>query len=354
VPYALATAPVIIFATMFIFLGTETTSTDTTSMSTQVCVQSKGAERLSPSVFILGCSHCATTSFYQDVSVHFPQFDSGAHLLTGDSQVVAKDKHFFDDQDTYDLGWDWYLGHYSNCSTESASDYVGLDATETYLESDQYTARKIYNDYKEFPAVNGFEALEKLKFIMMFRDPIDRLYSYYNTAKADNTLDMTGVNADDDCITDVASCTTLTFDEWAYDQIERASDCEKSDPDADLWPNCGSTGLFGGLYSQQLTQYLTYFNATQVAIVPMNAYTDDAPQLLTNLAGWLDMDYVRNGMTEAAKLSETEYADGQMASSTRSMLASFYDPYTSDLYDLIANTELTFLNIVELKDLFRR
>merc|ERR1711918_114223 len=112
----------------------------------------------------------------------------------------------------------------------------------------------------------------------------------------------------------VASCTTLTFDEWAYDQIQRASDCEKSDPDADLWPNCGSTGLFGGLYSQQLTQYLTYFNATQVAIVPMNAYTDDAPQLLTNLAGWLDMDYVRNGMTEAAKLSETEYADGQMAS----------------------------------------
>merc|ERR1711918_197527 len=94
---------------------------------------------------------------------------------------------------------------------------------------------------------------------------------------------MGGCSLSTKCEKDLSSCTDLTFDSWAYDQVERASACEKANSDENLWPSCGDTGLFGGLYSQQIEEYLSFFNASQIAVVPMEAYPSDAPQLLTNL-----------------------------------------------------------------------
>jgi len=234
---------------------------------------------------------------------------------------------------------------------------VGADFTETYLESGTMTARKMHADYAQVAPSHGVEAYLKLKFVVMLRDPVDRLFSYYQSAKADGTLDIEGCTLSTKCEEDLASCTSLTFDKWAYDQVERASACEKADSSADLWPSCGDTGLFGGLYSQQIEEYLTFFNASQIAVVPMEAYTSDAPQLLDNLAAWLGLDFVRDGMTAAADLStseETSAGSEEMASSTRSMLGSFYEPYVKDLYDVISRTDITFIDIISLQDIFRR
>ena len=358
IPYFLAVAPVLILGSMYMLMVvSDSASTSTTSYSSQICVASESSQNLAPSVFVLGCSKCATTSLYQDMTTHMPQIDAGTHLGSNESSVMEKDKHFFDEEDVYSQGWSWYTSRYSNCSTDEDDGTVGADFTETYLESGAMTARKMKADYAQVAPSHGEEAYLKLKFVVMLRDPVDRLFSYYQSAKADNTLDIEGCDLSTKCEEDLSSCTTLTFDSWAYDQVERASACEKADSSADLWPSCGDTGLFGGLYSQQIEEYLTFFNASQIAVVPMEAYTSDAPQLLDNLASWLGLDFVRNGMTEAADLSTSEVTSAgsdEMASSTRNMLGSFYEPYVKDLYDDISRTDITFIDIISLQDIFRR
>jgi len=291
------------------------------------------------------------------MTTHFPQIDAGTRLGKNESDVMEKDKHFFDEDEIYQQGWSWYTSRYSNCSTSVDDGNVGADFTETYLESGSMTARKISADYGQVAPSHGVESYLKLKFVVMLRDPVDRLFSYYTSAKADNTLDIQGVTGlSRACQNDISTCEDLTFDSWAYDQVERASVCEKNNPDEDLWPSCGDTGLFGGLYSQQIKEYLSFFNATQIAVVPMEAYTSDAPQLLENLGAWLELDFVKNGMTQASDLSTSEESTAgstQMAAATRSMLGNFYAPYVKDLYDVISRTDVTFIDIISLKDIFR-
>lgn len=354
-PYFLAVAPVVIFALLFFFLKSSSLSVSINSYSTQVCVREGQEDKLAPSIFLVGCHKCATTSMYQDMNNHFPSIDSGTILGGDEEEIAMKDKHYFDDDEAYSKGWSWYLGHYTNCSSSEDSGVIAADFTETYLESDSMTARRIYSAYIEFPESHGTMPFQRLKFVVLLRNPVDRLLSYYTSAKADNTLDLVGVeNVDDDCLSDVANCDELTFDTWAYDQVKRASICEKARPHVNLWPSCGSTGLFGGLYSLQVEEYLTYFNASQIAIVPLEGYSHDGPQLLTNLAEWLDVDFVRMGMSSSSHVSATEYGTETMAGSTRNMLATFYEPYVSDLFDIISNTGVAFIDIIELKDLFRR
>lgn len=60
------------------------------------------------------------------------------------------------------------------------------------------------------------------------------------------------------------------------------------------------------------------------------------------------------GMSSSSHVSATEYGTETMAGSTRNMLATFYEPYVSDLFDIISNTGVAFIDIIELKDLFRR
>lgn len=358
-PYFLAIAPVVIFGLMFFFLHDSSLETSITSYSSQVCVRDgepDGEEgKLAPSIFLLGCHKCATTSMYQDINNHFPTIDSGTLLSSDEDEITMKDKHFFDDDESYAKGWGWYLGHYTNCSSFEDTGIIAADFTETYLESDSMTARRIYNSYIEFPESHGSMPYQRLKFVIILRNPVDRLLSYYTSAKADNTLDLIGVeNVDDECLNDVANCEELTFDTWVYDQVKRASVCEKARPHVNLWPSCGSTGLFGGLYSQQIDEYLSYFNASQIAMVPLEGYSHDGPQLLTNLAEWLNVDYVRMGMSASSHVSVTEYGTDTMAASTRDMLATFYEPYVSDLFDIVSNRGVSFIDIIELNNLFRR
>jgi len=363
VPYLLAFAPVIILGSLYVFMVVDDAAArSTTSYSAQICISGQNGENVAPSVFVVGCAKCATTSLFEDMSDHFPTLDvgtrEGGKNRTHASSVSIKDKHFFDEESVYQQGWSWYTSKYSNCSTDTDNQIVGADFTETYLESGTMTARKIHADYSQLAPSHGVEVYTKLRFVVMLRDPVDRLFSYYNSAKADGTLDVTGVTLSSACKADIASCESLTFDGWAHDQVTRASDCEKANPDEGLWPSCGDTGLFGGLYELQIAEYMNYFNSSQIAVVPMEAYTNDAPQLLSNVADWLKLDFVRNGMTSAAdaSTSEMESASGSdvMSAATRSMLGSFYEPHVKDLYDLISRSDITFIDIMEVQDIFRR
>ena len=71
------------------------------------------------------------------------QIDAGTHYGSNESDVYQKDKHFFDEEETYANGWSWYTARDSTCSTDVDDGTVGADFTETYLESGTMTARKM-------------------------------------------------------------------------------------------------------------------------------------------------------------------------------------------------------------------
>jgi hypothetical protein len=89
--------------------------------------------------------------------------------------------------------------------------------------------------------------------------------------------------------------------------------------------------------------------------VRYEAYSGDGPQLLKNLASWLGLHFEREGMDASSELDVTEYDDDgdSMSNAIRDSLDTFYNPYTSKLYSLIADEGITFIDVLERKDLFR-
>jgi len=350
-PYILALSPLCLVMALWVLWGSpDSVISEIESLtSSELCVD----DRIAPSLFVVGCQQCATTSLYNDMTSHFPQLNSGTHMLTGESDDVVKAKHFFDD--SYEEGMSWYLEHYPNCSSVSTDDSsssitVSSDFTPSYLQTST-TASRIHASYTH-------SQRKQLRFVSILRDPIDRLFSYYVSAKKDGSLDLTGYEDyfSADCLADPQNCKDvedLTFDDWAQFQLVRAGNCETENPGQDLWPSCGEDGLFGSLYSLQLSSFLDYFTSSQISIVRFEAFSESGPSCLGNLASWLGMDFSRDGYSSSSDLDVTDTDDDETISdSIRDNLEKFFNPYTSQLYSLIADEGITFIDVIEKSDLF--
>uniref|UniRef100_A0A7S2FUJ2 Sulfotransferase domain-containing protein n=1 Tax=Octactis speculum TaxID=3111310 RepID=A0A7S2FUJ2_9STRA len=348
-PYFLALSPLVLVGVLWAMWGDPGYAyTSISSLcSSEMCID----DRIAPSLMVIGCQKCGTTSLYTDMVSHFPQIDSGTHLLSGETDSTLKAKHFFDED--YDEGMTWYLSHYPNCSNVGEtgdSVTVSADFTPDYLETKD-TASRIHSSYSR-------QDRNQLRFVTILRDPVDRLYSYFHSSKKDGSLDLTGYDdvLSSSCLDSVLDCEdylSITFNDWARYQLHRAGECEAKNPDEDLWPNCGTEGMFGGLYSLQVGRFLEYFDPSQICIVRFEAFTEDGPQLLGNLAKWLGLEFIRDGMTAASDLSSSDSDDDDEISETiLDSLQQFYNPYTSQLYSLIADERVTFIDVIEKKDLF--
>jgi len=362
-PYILALSPLFMVASLWLIWGApDSLYNDISSLvESEVCVSG----RVAPSLFVVGCEKCATTSLYNDMSTHYRQLDTGNTLLEGEDDEFLKSKHYFDTY--YSRGEEWYLSHYSNCSSEglatesvalnrrlggSSSVRVAADFTPSYLQEAD-AAKRIYKTYE------SSSHQTQLRFVSILRDPADRLFSYFVSGKETGTLDLTGFDFSASCLEDPVDCSDvqdMTFESWVTVQLETAEACEAANPGQNLWPHCGTSGLFGGLYALQLGKYLEHFDAKQIAIVRFEAFSGDGPQLLKNLASWLGLDFDRDGMTSSSQLDITSYDDdvdaAGMTDSTRDILDSFYNPYTAQLYSLIAKNGVSFIDVIEKKDLF--
>ena len=396
-PYLLATAPLILFVSMWALWGSpESVSAEITSSFgvTEMCIHN----RVAPSLFVLGATRSATTSLFSDMTAHMSQinagraFESSSDSLNSlddgvdDSSDYTKNKHFFDS--TFNQGMPTYLKSYPTCSSRrrnleevvewagavavaagegataagetgrqqhrfvgpfqagksgDASDTadvsssgrgsatVSADFTSTYLEA-RGTATRIRASY------TGTQSSE-LRFVTVLRDPVDRLFSYFVAAKKAGTLDLTGY-------TDVDFSTmydSLKFDDWAQFQLQRAGACMAKNPDQDLWPHCGTEGLFGSLYSKQLSSFAETFSPDQVYVVSFDSYTKNGPRTLSKLASSLGLDFETDGMTAAANTAtdtvstdvSEDSSEDQMGDATRKKLNRFFDPYRDELYSML-------------------
>ena len=108
-----------------------------------------------PNLFVIGAAKAGTTALYYYLAQHPQVFLSR-----------VKEPEFFSREEYYARGLDWYQDWYF----EGAEDYpVRAEATPHYLYWSEKVAPRIKEAYRERP----------VKFIVSFRDPVSRAYSWY-------------------------------------------------------------------------------------------------------------------------------------------------------------------------------
>jgi hypothetical protein len=108
-----------------------------------------------PNLFIIGAAKAGTTALYDYLSQHPQVFLSR-----------IKEPMFFSRDECYARGLDWY----ADVCFEGAENYpVRAEATPHYLYWSEKVAPRIKEVYGEIP----------VKFIVSFRDPVSRAYSWY-------------------------------------------------------------------------------------------------------------------------------------------------------------------------------
>lgn len=108
-----------------------------------------------PNLFIIGAAKAGTTVLYDYLNQHPEVFLSR-----------SKEPMFFSREEYYARGLDWYAHRYF----EGAEDYpVRVEATPHYLYWSGKVAPRIDEVYGDNP----------VKFIVAFRDPVSRAYSWY-------------------------------------------------------------------------------------------------------------------------------------------------------------------------------
>jgi hypothetical protein len=108
-----------------------------------------------PNLFIIGAAKAGTTALYDYLAQHPQVFLSR-----------VKEPMFFSREEKYARGLDWYEAEYFN----GAEDYpVRTEATPHYLYWSEKVAPRIKDVYGE----------RSVKFIVSFRDPVSRAYSWY-------------------------------------------------------------------------------------------------------------------------------------------------------------------------------
>ena len=112
-----------------------------------------------PNFFCLGAAKSGTTTLYdilrQHPEIYIPNF---------------KEPHFFDIPENFENGLEWYERNYY----KKADKKIITDFTPSYL-------------FTESAPKRIFKSLGKdIKFLVIFRNPVDRAYSHYLHSKRDN------------------------------------------------------------------------------------------------------------------------------------------------------------------------
>lgn len=189
--------------------------------------------KLAPLVMLLGCQRCGTGSLYEDIMQHV-KGARRAHSLHGEADFYAREQHFFA-TDSWSLGVKHYLDHFPPCPKGHGAEHelsFTMDATPAYLRKPIVVSRL----QEVYPNV----AIPALRFVIILRDPVDRLHAYWDS------FVQAGAGVND-------------FAKWVDLTMGKVQQCQRSHG-PELWPppdtgKCDPDvleGVAAGLYVYQL------------------------------------------------------------------------------------------------------
>ena len=239
--------------------------------------------------------------------------NAAAHVtpgaLTDKGDVSKKEKDFFGDPSMWRRGRNWYEKIWPNCPRTAAgqqlpqSAYVAIDATPAYLRKPIVADRLV--------EVLPRNAVPKLRFVVILRDPVDRLYAYWDAF----VLSGVGVNR---------------FEAWADKTMENVLACQKRVGSNELWPPpdtgvCDEDtveGVAAGLYAYQLIYWLHRFDPKQFLVTTIDAYERDPQRVVRDVAGHVGASTTLAGAVRAASDPTAVKVMGGMTADARRKAAA--------------------------------
>jgi len=194
-------------------------------------------------LIIAGVGKAGTTSLFQYLSQHVDICPSDVKEVNHFSTIRYAHTPFPPFED--------YLQHFSACSGQP----IFMEASPGYFPGGRSTAERI----KRF--------VPNPRFIIVFREPISRLFSFYNYYKSRLRVEA-----------------EITFD--AY--IER---CMSMPVKTLLLPqNKAFRGVYESYYDQFLLEWLDVFQDNKIRILFFEELFKDIKGTLDDLCGWLDIE----------------------------------------------------------------
>ena len=195
----------------------------------------------SPNFMCIGAAKCATTSLYNILKQH-PQIGLSSF----------KEPHFFDNFNNFKNGKEWYLNNYY----KSLNSFIALgEFTPTYLAS-KNAPQRILNCFGN-----------KMKFIVILRNPIDRAYSHFLHTKRDSHETLTFVQA-------------LEIEDKRLDEINN---------NQNFISFLRYSYIYQSKYYMHIKNYLKFFSIDQFHFVKFDDFVNDRKHTLNKILKFLEV-----------------------------------------------------------------
>ena len=232
----------------------------------------------------------------------------------------GREMHFFA-TDAWSQGVHHYLEHFPQCPKGRAADTelaFAVDATPAYLRK-PIVATRLRDVY---PSV----ALPHLRFVVILRDPVERLHAYWDT------FVQAGVGVND-------------FKKWVDTTLEKVKTCQKAHG-PELWPppdtgRCDPEvieGVAAGLYAYQLAYWFKQFTPARFLITSLDAYERAAGAVLRDVSGFIGVSTALLGTArEIGTPSDAQVVKvmGAPPPAAKEALGKFYHPHNAHLHKFL-------------------
>ena len=248
-----------------------------------------------PDFLVIGVQRAATTSLYRYLIQH-PQI-----LVTHKS----RETYYFDNPDNYRKGFGWYVGHFP--SKLRKGDKLTFEDSPSYLY------------YKHIPQLIK-QDLGNIKMIAILRNPVDRAYSAWQMYHSYSSLPLKHLRE--------------RADQRTFAQaIEQELNPELPPPEYPYYY------LDRGKYVQQLENYYTYFDNSNILILNFEQLSNDLGSALQQICDFLNIEPFPQEMIQqfqTEKYAAANYERKPEDEQVLDRLKEYYEPENEKLYQTLS------------------
>ena len=244
-------------------------------------------------------------------------FDGGycrPRIFDGEPVYYNKEAHFFDIDWNYNLGLEHYASRFSD------NEVPALDATPDTLAF----AQRVRDTYE----LAGHNQVDKLKIIVILRDPVFRELSLYNhMAYACRNLDQSELT---DWHKQVATSdgTIMTFNEFVRDVTMPALTTNEVQ-------DCGKgRSSRHGLYADHLKEWFRLFNRNQILVLSYGELCADPERLQDRIQRFIGRA-VSGTLQEKINSNDSQEKVLVPSTEARQRIESFMKSHNERLYQLL-------------------
>jgi len=254
-----------------------------------------------PNILLIGAQQAGTTSISHWL---FSNGVCNPEALAGEPSYFEKEVQFFDQDNRYQQGLDFYLRRFAHCKTEGGGNFV-MDASPRTL----LFPKRVFDTYKRV----GTESLSGLKLIVILRDPTSRELSLYNHKKTEYLKNQKNNEWYSD-VADANSNTLMSFEEYSrHVLVDRLSN--------QFWESEGK-------YIDYLKQWMSFFRREQMLILSYDEVREDPKVAQRRIELFLGVEFMGH-------LQESDQKTTEAPPMARKVLDPLFEEKNLELYKFL-------------------